>query len=681
MAIILHHRPIDPSPVYKVHAWDDSSVWDVPGTRNGIYIDFGLPDVKDPRKLKLKFRSTNPGTGAEEWESDDFVRQIRIAAPDQIWSFEFRCENPYQYPNPVGRTFRPGTVLTFSVITEKRFKGGRIMYGTHMIRRSRLRHFPELSRTDPISTFDVPLASWMTGGFHFKLRKDNDYEPDSSNRIWTPGDGNILYVKSGQVSVRHETLARTDLPLEVLFPAALGSPPTVELIDPIEDVRSQLTATVTTLGGTALFRVARYTASMYPDAVYKVKVSGTNTFERPFPAFPEDLLKVSRFVFGADGWFRDFPVVAPSTTLVIEPKPASTFTGGLTVDVGVGRAGKHETVAATLSPDGLWRATLNVVPTVPNWVQLHCTAGDEPKPYDWIDAKRSFTPPAAAASFFTAEGVYGVTALGPVSFAEPPSRTALMKAAFGDAVAGAGIFDAREMPHGPTRVGTDVYFVLHAPHAASASLVLVDEAALGAPKRVITPMSLTGDTLYWWCRVPAAAAPPNARYRFVLNEIQEVMDPAAREVLDRGNFQAGLGDDPKDPDTSWSLLLDVDAVRAAAHAAPWQTMGWETLLLYELHAKRFTDIAPAGLSPLELIADELQPINRQGRLGYLRICQSRPWNSCPCMSSSRITPGDTIQRFSSPSTAYTAVLRAWPGWSARLTPVGGPSCWTWSTTT
>ncbi len=71
-----------------------------------------------------------------------------------------------------------------------------------------------------------------------------------------------------------------------------------------------------------------------------------------------------------------------------------------------------------------------------------------------------------------------------------------MKAAFGDAVVRTGIFDAREMPHGATRARTDTYFILHAPHAASASLVLVDEASSGGPARVMIPMSLTGETFY-----------------------------------------------------------------------------------------------------------------------------------------------------------------------------------------
>jgi 1,4-alpha-glucan branching enzyme len=130
-------------------------------------------------------------------------------------------------------------------------------------------------------------------------------------------------------------------------------------------------------------------------------------------------------------------------------------------------------------------------------------------------------------------------------------------------------------------------------------------------------MSLTGDTKYWWCKVSASDAPPGARYRFALNDDLEVMDPAAREVQDRGNFETAPGDNPNDPNTSWSLVLDVASVRATARAAPWQTMGWEALLSYELHPKRFTDISPGTLAPLDLIADELKPTNRLGKPGYL----------------------------------------------------------------
>jgi 1,4-alpha-glucan branching enzyme len=627
MAIHLYHKPIDPSRPYSAHAWADGSTWisDGPGVRAGELITFVLSPVPDPRKVKFKFRSTSP-SGDDEWESDDFVRRIRHRAPTHIWSFEQAARIVYRDPKPAGVAFAPGDVLTFKVITQNRFKGGKIYVWNPYDPTHPTGFFDETSRADPVSTFNVTLAPWMTEGFHFKLFNHDNvdrWEPEWSNRVWTPGDGALLWVKSGQVSVRHTELKLTNAPLEALYPASLMSPPAVDLIDPVDDFRQPLTPAVVSAPGLPLFRIARYDAAIYPDAVYQVAVpaggaEGWEPIVRPFPADTADDSVVSRFLLGVDGWIADFPTAMPAITMAIEPRPASSFTGGLTVDLGLGIADKYDTVAASLLPDGSWQATLNVVAGAPNWIRLHGAAGDEPKPYDWIDTRKYFAPSTAGGTFFTAEGVYGVTARGPVPFAEPPSRGSLMDAAFGAATVRAGVFAAREMPHGATRSGADVYFVVHAPHAASASLVLIDEAAPGGAARRTIPMSLTGDGFYWWVSVPAYDAPPGTRYRFLLNETLEVMDPAAREVFDGGSFQTAPDDDPNDSRKSWSLVLDVDAVRSAAHAAPWQTMGWEALLIYEIHPRRFTDIAAGSLAPLDLLADEFAPVSRVGRPGYLR---------------------------------------------------------------
>ena len=193
-----------------------------------------------------------------------------------------------------------------------------------------------------------------------------------------------------------------------------------------------------------------------------------------------------------------------------------------------------------------------------------------------------------------------------------------MQAAFGNAVAGAGIFAAREMPHGATLLNGQVNFIVHAPHAIRASLILVNETAPGGPARTLVPMTLTNDTFYWWCAVPAAQAAPGGRYRFLLNDNLEVLDPAARAVKDGGSMGANYGDSPADPTTSWSVVLDVAATYAAAHAQPWQTMGWASLLIYEIHANRFTNLNPAGKLPLDLLADELNATSARGQPGYLR---------------------------------------------------------------
>ena len=251
-------------------------------------------------------------------------------------------------------------------------------------------------------------------------------------------------------------------------------------------------------------------------------------------------------------------------------------------------------------------------------VDLIPAIGTEPKPYAWIDTSRYFTPTASTPRLYTTEGVYGVCARAATRFAEPPDRTALMQAAFGSTLVAAGVFAAREIPHGATLFDGKVYFAVHAPHAVCAALILVDENSPGGPARKEFPMTLTNDTFYWWCSLPASQSPPGTRYRFLLNDNVEVIDPAARAVQDGGSLKTSFGDNPADTSTSWSILVDVAALRAASHAQPWQTMGWQNFLIYEIHARRFTNLQPGTLTSLDLLADELNATSRRGQPGYLR---------------------------------------------------------------
>jgi 1,4-alpha-glucan branching enzyme len=130
-------------------------------------------------------------------------------------------------------------------------------------------------------------------------------------------------------------------------------------------------------------------------------------------------------------------------------------------------------------------------------------------------------------------------------------------------------------------------------------------------------MTLTNDTFCWWCSLPASQAPPGTRYRFLLNDDVEVIDPAARAVRDGGSLKTSFGEDPGDPSTSWSVVIDVAAVSAAAHTQPWQTMGWQNFLIYEIHARRFTNLKPGTLTSFDLLADELNATSRLGQPGYL----------------------------------------------------------------
>ena len=125
--------------------------------------------------------------------------------PPQIWTFIESARIFYQPPSPPGATFRSGDVLTINAITRSQYAGGQIYAWNPYDSTAPSAYFPEAGRDAAagISTFKIPLASWMTGGFHFKLMRfgaagGTMWEPDASNRLWRPCDGSALWIKSGQ---------------------------------------------------------------------------------------------------------------------------------------------------------------------------------------------------------------------------------------------------------------------------------------------------------------------------------------------------------------------------------------------------------------------------------------------------------------------------------------------------
>lgn len=633
MGITVHHQPADTTLLWSIHvwqsAWDGNNVWDTKGTPTATGVDFQLPDAPDPRKLQFKFHSTAPATSLDAWEPDDFIRRLFRISPTEVWTFESSPRVLYQNPAPAGVTFNPGDILTIQVITQSAFRGGQIYVWNPYDPTLAPAYFPQTARDDAnaISTFRVTLLPWMTTGFNLKLMQpatNNQaalWEPDASNRVWRPCDGASLWLKSGQCDVRTQPLTLTSVALQVMYSASLATPPQLTLNDLVEGSAFPLTSTsAQPYPASALFNVATYSVPIYPDANYAV-ISQQNVenpaIQRPFPADPTARGSVSRFALGASAWLAAFPAITP-IPLSIKPQQWSSFANGLSVQVSLGNGPAYETVPATLQPDGSWQSTPNLAQDTTTAIDLIPTVGIEPKPYAWIDTSRYFTPTAATPTLYTTEGVYGVCARGPTQFADPPNRVALMQAAFGSSVVSTGIFAAREMPHGATILGSQICFVVHAPHAVCATLILVNETSPGGPSRQQFPMTLTNDTFYWWCTLPAAQATPGARYRFLLNDDVEVIDPAARSVQDGGSLKTSFNDDPADPTTSWSIVLDVAAVSAAAHVQPWQTMGWQNFLIYEIHARRFTDQMIGTLTSFDLLTDELNATSRLGQPGYLR---------------------------------------------------------------
>jgi 1,4-alpha-glucan branching enzyme len=627
MSTKIHHRPVNQATNWNIQIWQ--SAWDgnlqikAGGSPiTGGLIDFTLPDVSDVRQLQFKFYS------AASQEPDTMIRRLAFTNAAEVWTFDSSPRVMYSDPAPAGAIFNAGDIVTVQVITQKAYRSGNIYVWDPYNAQNPAAFFPETLRDDSnnVSTFSIALLPWMTTGFSLKLMKNGAgpggsdlWEPDTANRVWRPADGSNLWLKSGQCDVRNQQLSLTSISLEVLYSARVTSAPDLTLKDLAEGSTFAVNALASQpYASSPLLNVASYNPSIYPGAAYSISTNSLEnpSLERPFPADPTIPQSISRFALGASAWLALFPIIA-TRTLSIQPQASSVFSSGLSVDVSIGKGPVYDTQPANQTATGDWEVSLSLALDTTTAFDLHPSAGPEPRPYAWIDTSRYFTPAASTPVLYTAEGVYGVTSLGPTTWQNPSSRNSLMEAIYGHPVVNANVFASREMPHGATIFNGAMYFVVHAPHAVRAALIFVNQSTAGQLTRVSVPMNLTTDTFYWWTQVPLAQAGPGTRYRFLLNDDIEILDPAARAVYDAGGLTTKLGEDPNDPNTSWSEVLDVNAAYSAAHVHPWQTMGWQNLLIYEMHARRFTNLQIGDAAPFDLLIDELQPVSRLGEPGYL----------------------------------------------------------------
>jgi hypothetical protein len=463
----------------------------------------------------------------------------------------------------------------------------------------------------------------MRPGFHFKLKTaEGSDEPDRLNRVWRPSDGADIWVKAGQLDLRPHPIELVTETLNLLYPATLANAPSLNLHDTSDDYAETISATESTPATDPLFRQARYSFPVYRDATYSLDFNPPNASGDPTRSFRlrlEDIPGTTQALYGHWPWLTTLPNRTARVRLVIHPHPGSRFGPQIPLQVGVGQASAHQELTAQQQADGTWHTEAQVFPELPQYLELLPAAGLEEQ---WLGRpltshRREFTPPPGGPTIYhTLDGICGA-ALEPPTFQDlpPDQRQHLMAAAFSPEIANANVFDPWEMPHGCVQHNGQTWFTLCAPHAANAKLLILDPASPdNGPRQVRAyPMVLTPDLRYWWCAMPTAEAPHGTDYRFQLNNHQEVLDPAARWVHDGDSLYAQPNEGRNG---SWSRVLDLEQIHSQFRDSLWKTMGWDALLIYEMHAKRFTQRHAGAQSVFDQLIQELQP---DGYLKRLRV--------------------------------------------------------------
>jgi 1,4-alpha-glucan branching enzyme len=640
MDVRIHYQPAKQRQLVLLHAWEPTGrVWDLEARPDGEgrYEFHLVGQTEDPRLVCFKYRW--PGE-EPEWESDDYVRHVPTrAAQQEIWTFD---TTPRCLIRPPDLGPRPDTIA-FHVVTRSRFAGGRLYAWRPDGSEAEREQFPQTGRDEAADTsdFTIPVRPWMQDGFHFKLVSGDGrhWEAERSNRVWRPADGNEVWLKSGQVSLRPQPLQIETATIELIYPRALAEPPELMLEDIGEKAHFPLPLLFTE-GLDPHFQVARYEAPVYPNALYTVySKDAKQPFYSPFRIWQDDPQPrpTSTAVLGVHRWLDERPRRDAQVHLVIHPNPGSAFGPAINLNLHTGVAPTdernslplpYEQIAATRQPDGTWQADLTAFAGLPHTVEMAPTDGiseayvDQP-----VLSQRTFTAPSGGPQILhTADGLSGLSVEGGPAFGEVDLslRRELMAAAYSRAIVDANVFSRGEMPHGAVFSGGDVWFTLRAPHAVTARLILLDEASQRKKPRIIReyPMAITPDLRYWWCRVPQSEASHGVRYRLLLNGTQEVLDPASRWASDPGNLNPTLGQGPDGP---WSRVVEPGRVRHHLEGSAWQTMGWEALLIYEMHPQRLTrrhrQNGPASdpLPAFEQIIQEVAPGGYLQRLGVTAL--------------------------------------------------------------
>lgn len=615
MNINVVYQPVTARDQVYLHGWDQNGlVCHVPGARseNGRSFQFTITGAtQDQRDVSFKY---NYPSESDEWERDDFVRTVPTLSATQLWTYDF---------SPRCLTTDPGTqaqfpTVTIHAISQRRFLHGRLFVWVPGTNFSLMVNETQPGQNPATTTFVVPLDERMRGGFHFKLvgvgsQNDfRDYEPDFSNRVWRPSDGAEVWIKSGQVDLRPQTITILNIPIDFIYPPSLGTP-RLHIEDLVDDYDATLDPAAPVPIDQHLSRI-RYTVSVYPAAIYNVSWSSeppqmARRFRIPLDGSGGPSIAVN----GYDHWLPQLPASTNGRlNLVIHPNPASTFGQTIQIASGVGTAAAHLTETATRQPDGTWTASFDTLPGVPCWFALPGEArGDGP-----LDFRRLFqTTPAASITLHTIDGVGGVARNVPRPFRDVPaaSRRALMESVYGREMLAAGVFDSWEMPHGTSTLDGQVYFTVRAPHAVAMSLLLLQMLETDPRQVQEVPMELTPDLRYWWCAVPRAQAAHGAYYRFAYHDGTELLAPQLGEALDPASRWARDGgrlivDSGTGLTQSWSRVADRGIVQQAFAGSTWRTPGWESLLIYELHVRRFTQRNPlkgATPSDFDQVAAEL----------------------------------------------------------------------------
>ena len=525
---------------------------------------------------------------ADDWEKPEhrktFPRTAQYRFPDDTWcahgAARMLATNPFTASHDRVR---------IHLITAARYRDGQLFVWSPG-RPDRRIDATDIDAHGPY--FDLELEGRDRHLFLFKFTKaGGELEPDYANRLWSAHDGREIWVHSDSSPISASAPVLETLRVHYLSPTA-SSTAEMHLWQEPSDFAKTFPGIPTQDGW------VRFEAPIYSELPYRFKFRNTSletTWEHDETHRNVFLRDGAVWTVGGDGsprrlgtngaWtlegdhelFGEEPRADKEVVVEISSVASdAALSAPIALDVWVNRARARTLTALPAGSDGRWTFR-----TYPDVVTSFRFSSDERQERAERHTLKISAAETGVTRRFIVLGRAEPLARAPVSnlFLDPPFRI--------------------ERP-GAWIADDEVRFALHCPAASAAEIVGEWTGWQAAP----VAMRSTRDGTYWWARIPVATITgalgrPDVHgvlYKFVLNQVRLVQDPAADWV------------ENSDPSRASRL---VDHRRYAWRSEGWRRPGWEYLTIYQLHPGRFS--RRAGASGLAAVTRELTDPD-----GYLR---------------------------------------------------------------
>lgn len=514
-----------------------------------------------------------------EWEKEEHNRLLphfdEYRFPANMWLVQGTNRVLTQDPFDVGHD-----EVRVHLVTAKKYRESSLFLWTPGVMGE---WYPVEEEDELGPIFRVPLSGQNRHLFAFKfVDKNGNFEPNYANKLWYAHDGAEVWVHSQAAHVSNIAPVRKTVSVHLLTPNRSSSASKMHIrqadSDFAADIEGQQEGDYC-----RLFECKVYTGRPY-DFKFNWPSDGSDSWNWEHDEATRNIfLDDDRSIWTLEGdhqLFDDMPVADREIVLGIADRPPTCQLGEpITLDVWVNHARARLYENLTPRADGTWAFT--TYPEVVTSFQFRSNKTAE------IIPRHTVKVPSETTALTRLFVVLDRTA----PLFEPPVADLFQDPPF-----------PIERPGVWERDG-ELRFALHAPQASTVHVIGEWTGWLSHP----VPMHSTADGSYWWTHIPVADVVQalgrddyhKTLYKFLLNGVLQRQDPAADWVENSAPESA-------------SRLTNHN--RYQWRNTDWQTPDPESLVIYQVHPKRFSHrFESPDILPLRQLAEEIS-----SQHGYLR---------------------------------------------------------------